>query len=73
VLERRYPEDYGHHPHRKPEADPSGDAWLERHGITHGQLVHMLREPPESIRNALVEAGDDVYALLVAAGWKARV
>ncbi len=70
VLERRYPEDYGHHPHRKPEAEPSGDAWLERHGITHGQLVHMLREPPESIRNALVEAAPEVFALLVASGFQ---
>lgn len=69
AMERRYPEDYGTHPHRKPETDPSGDSWLERNGITHGQLVHMLKEPPESIARALVEAGDDVYRLLVAAGW----
>ncbi len=64
----RYPEDYGTHAHRRPEQEPSGDAWLERNGITHAQLVHMLREPPESVSRALVEAGDSVMALLIAGG-----
>lgn len=72
ILEARYPKDHGAHPHREPEPDPSGDAWLERSGITHGQLVHMLREPPEAVAKALVEAGDDVYRLLMAAGWRAK-
>jgi hypothetical protein len=72
VLAARYPEDWGTHAHRKPEPEPDGDAWLERNGITHVQLVHMLREPPEQVQAALVEAADDVYALLVASGWKAK-
>jgi hypothetical protein len=72
VLAARYPEDWGTHAHRKPEPEPDGDAWLERAGITHVQLVHMLKEPPEQVRAALVEAGDDVYALLLASGWKAK-
>jgi hypothetical protein len=72
VQASRYPEDYGTHPHRRPEAEPSGDAWLERNGITHAQLVHMLKQPPEAIGKALVEAGDEVYALLVASGWRPR-
>lgn len=72
VLEDRYPEDRGSSQHRRPEPEPSGDAWLERNGITHSQLVHTLREPPEPIARALVEAGDEVYALLLASGWKAK-
>lgn len=68
LLSSRYPEDWGSSLHRKPEEEPSGDAWLERSGMTHAQLVHMLREPPEAITRALVEAGPEVMALLIAGG-----
>jgi hypothetical protein len=70
VLASRWPEDWGIGAHRKPEQDPNPDAWLERTGATHAQLVHAFREPPEEIRLALVEAAPEVYALLVAAGFK---
>lgn len=68
VLAARYPEDWGTHAHRKTEPEPSGEAWLERSGATHAQLVHAFREPPEEVRAALVEAGPELMALLVAAG-----
>ena len=68
LLASRYPEDWGSSLHRRPEVEPSGDAWLERNGMTHAQLVHLLREPPEAIAEALVEAGPEVMALLIAAG-----
>mgnify|MGYP001616334529 CR=1 FL=1 len=68
ILESRFPEDHGAHLHRKPELEPNGDAWLERNGMTHAQLVHLLREPPEAIGKALVEAGPEVMAMLIAAG-----
>lgn len=74
VKERRFPEDYGTSAHhRKPETEPSGDAWHERNGLNHAQLVHMLSQPPEPIAKALVESADSVYELLLASGWQPKV
>ena len=70
LKERRFPTDYGtgaHH--RQPETDPSGEAWHERNGLNHAQLVHMLSSPPEPVAKALVEAADQVFALLISSGW----
>lgn len=67
VLQSRFSRDHGTHPHREPEQDPSGDAWLEKAGITHAQLVHMLKDPPEPVRLALAEAGYPAPAVVVEA------
>ncbi len=73
VKERRFPEDYGTSAHhRKPEQEPSGEAWHERNGLNHAQLVHMMKKPPEQIAKALVEAADNVYELLLASGWQPK-
>jgi hypothetical protein len=32
----------------------------------------MLRKPPEPVAEALVEAADDVYQLLLASGWQPK-
>ena len=73
VKERRFPEDYGTSAHhRKPETEPSGDAWHERNGLNHAQLVHMLSQPPDEIAKALVAAADNIYELLLASGWQPK-
>jgi hypothetical protein len=69
VMTARYPRDHGIHPHRLPEAFPDGAAWLERHALTQEQLVELFRRPPEPVQEALVEAADDIYALLLGSGW----
>lgn len=71
VLTSRYPRDHGIHPHRLPDVFPDGAAWLERHALTQEQLVELFRKPPEPVQEALCAAADDVYALLLASGWKA--
>lgn len=71
VLAARYPAEHGTSSHRKVEQEPSGEAWFERNTMTHEQLTTMLSDPPEPVAKALVAAGDSVYALLIAAGWKA--
>lgn len=71
VLASRYPAEHGTSSHRKVEQEPSGEAWLERSGMQHEQLVTMLSDPPEPVAKALVAAGDSVYALLIASGWTA--
>jgi hypothetical protein len=70
VQVSRYPEDHGATVWRKPEQEPDGAAYLERLGLKHEQLVTMLSDPPETIRDALVAAGDAVYAIMVAGGWR---
>ena len=55
-MASRYPKDHGISPHRLPEDEPLGSAWLERHAIEHGQLVALLREPSEPVARALLEA-----------------
>lgn len=73
VLAHRWPDDWGNSAHhRVPEPEPSGEAWLERTGMNRAQLVHMLRKPPEPVAEALVEAADDVYQLLLASGWQPK-
>src|SRR5688572_21840289 len=49
VLQARYPEDWGTHAHRKPEAELTGAEWLEQHPLTHAQIVEMLLDPPEEV------------------------
>lgn len=73
LKERRFPEDHGTSAHhRRPELDPSGEAWHEREGLNHAQLVHMLSAPPEPVAKALVAAADQVYELLLASGWQPK-
>lgn len=73
VQQSRWPDDHGTSAHHRiPEPEPSGEAWLERTGMNHAQLVHMLRKPPEPVAEALVEAADDVYQLLLASGWQPK-
>jgi hypothetical protein len=69
LLRDRYPEDWGISVHRKPEQEPDGNAWLERHALTGEQLEELFRRPPEPVQQALIAAADDVYALLLASGW----
>ena len=57
VLASRWPEDWGTSSHRRPEQEPSGEAWLERNTMTHEQLTTMLRDPPEQVAMALLAAG----------------
>lgn len=69
-LESQFPEEHGtsvHH--RKPDPEPDGAAWLERETMTREQLTVLLSDPPESIRAALLDAGDTVVANLLAGGW----
>lgn len=70
VLAARFPEDWGHTAHRKPEQEPDGAAYLERTGMTADQLRAMLRDPPEPVLLAMVAEGDAIYQLLLASGWQ---
>lgn len=73
-LERRFPADHGagqglaQHRQLVPELDL--DAWWQRNGLEEEQLGALLREPPESLRVALVREADAIFALMVAGGWK---
>ena len=57
VMAARYPAEHGTSSHRRPEQEPSGEAWLERNTMTHEQLTTMLRDPPEQVAMALLAAG----------------
>lgn len=57
VLAARYPEEWGTHAHRKPEAEPDPRAWLERNAIEQGQLEALFADPPEVVAAALAAAG----------------
>lgn len=73
LKQSRWPDDHGTSAHhRVPEPEPSGEAWLERTGMNHAQLVHMLKDPPEPIAKALGEAADQVYELLLSTGWQPK-
>lgn len=68
----RYPADHGTTAHRVPEPELTGEAWIERNGLTQAQLGAMISDPPEPLRDALVSNADTVYALLLASGWSPR-
>jgi hypothetical protein len=70
ALAARYPQDYGASKHREPEADITGDEWLDKHAMTHDQLVALLQDPPAAIGEALLTSGDTVVARLLASGWE---
>ncbi len=69
VRERRFPKDYGVSSHREPDKDYSGEEWLEAHGLQREQLGALLADPPDAIREALVDKASEVYAILLAGGF----
>lgn len=69
VLASRFPEDWGTSSHRKPEPEYDGNNWLEQHGLQREQLGALLADPPEAIREALVDQAPAVYAILLAGGF----
>lgn len=68
----RHPADHGTSAHRVPEPELTGEAWIERNGLTQAQLGAMIIDPPEPLKEALVSNADTVYALLLASGWSPR-
>ncbi len=71
-IASRFPADHGTSAHRVPEAELTGDEWIDRHGLTQAQLGAMMVDPPEPLREALVSNADTVYALLLASGWSPK-
>lgn len=65
----RHPEDYGTSKHRKPDAEYSGENWLDAHAMDRAQLGALFADPPEAIRQALVDSAPVVYRILVEAGF----
>jgi hypothetical protein len=69
VLASRYPEDWGQSKHRVPEPEFSAQNYLDSAGMEREQLAALFADPPESIRNALVDAAESVYGILLAGGF----
>lgn len=75
LLATRFPKDHGNASAgtgnarvAAPEPDP--EAWWQKHGLQSDQLRALLRDPPESVAEALVAEGDAIYARLIEAGWR---
>lgn len=69
VLEARFPRDWGQSAHREPEADYDAQNYLDVHAMDRDQLAALLTEPPDVLREALVQAARPVYAVLLAGGF----
>jgi len=72
-LARRYPKEHGSGeglaPMRELTPEVDLDAWWLSQGLDREQMQALVREPPESLAEALVAEGDAVFALLCARGW----
>lgn len=73
VLAARFPRDWGTSKHREPDADYSGENYLNEHSMSREQLGAVFLDPPESIRLALVDQAHAVYRILLAGGFDPAV
>jgi len=69
VVAARWPKDWGLSKHREPEADFSGDEWLDANAMTREQLGAVFADPPEQIKRALQDQAPAVYRILLEAGF----
>lgn len=69
VVASRWPKDWGTGKHREPEADFSGDEYLDAHAMTREQLGAVFADPPEQIKLALQDQAPAVYRILLEAGF----
>jgi hypothetical protein len=69
VLAARFPEDWGTSKHRRPDVEYDGAAWLESTGLQREQLGALFDDPPEPIRQALVDKAPQIYQILVQGGF----
>jgi hypothetical protein len=73
-MARQFPKDHGAGDGlaalREPEPDIDLNAWWAKTGLDREQLQALLREPPETLREAIIAEAATVFGLLVAAGWK---
>jgi hypothetical protein len=69
LKERRWPQDHGASKHRQPEPDHDAANYLDAHAMDREQLAALLSDPPEVVRQALVDVAPKVYAVLLAGGF----
>lgn len=69
AVERRHPEDYGTTKHRAADVPYNADEYLDSNAMTREQLGAVFSDPPEKIRQALVDQAPAVYRILLEAGF----
>lgn len=67
--ERRYPEQRGQSNLRVVETEPDAEAWWAKQGLVGEQLRALLRDPPESLDQAMLAEGDAMVLRMLRNGW----